>query len=135
MVALILKEQLILSNVVVTIVVVVVPGMGLSMGMMIAGWDKRGPSLYYVDSEGNRTQGTSFSVGSGSVYAVGVLDSGLRDDLRDDEAYELGRRAIYHATFRDSYSGGIVRGERATPADGPTQLSLPVNPFKPLDLF
>lgn len=62
-------------------------GMGLSMGMMIAGWDKRGPGLYYVDSEGTRTSGKVFSVGSGSIYAFGVLDSGYRWDLTDEEAY------------------------------------------------
>ncbi|KAF5299585.1 hypothetical protein FQR65_LT09390 [Abscondita terminalis] len=84
-------------------------GMGLSMGMMIAGWDKRGPQLYYVDSEGTRTPGQVFSVGSGSIFAFGVLDSGYKWDLKDEEAYELGRRAIYHATHRDAYSGGIVR--------------------------
>ncbi|XP_013792807.2 proteasome subunit beta type-5-like [Limulus polyphemus] len=26
-------------------------GMGLSMGVMIAGWDKRGPGLYYIDRQ------------------------------------------------------------------------------------
>lgn len=65
--------------------------------------------MYYVDSEGTRTIGNLFSVGSGSVYAFGVLDSGYRWDLTDEEAYELGRRSIYHATHRDPYSGGIVR--------------------------
>jgi len=84
-------------------------GTGLSMGMMLAGYDKRGPGLYYVDSEGSRTAGSLFSVGSGSVYAFGVLDSGYRWDLTDEEAQELGRRSIYHATHRDAYSGGIVR--------------------------
>ncbi|XP_015602055.1 proteasome subunit beta type-5 [Cephus cinctus] len=84
-------------------------GMGLSMGMMLAGWDKRGPGLYYIDSEGTRTSGKVFSVGSGSVFAYGVLDSGYSWDLADEEAYELGRRSIYHATHRDAYSGGIVR--------------------------
>ncbi|KAL1501127.1 hypothetical protein ABEB36_006512 [Hypothenemus hampei] len=84
-------------------------GMGLSIGMMLAGWDKRGPQLYYIDSEGTRTPGKVFSVGSGSIYAFGVLDSGYRWDLTDEEAYDLGRRAIYHATHRDAYSGGIVR--------------------------
>ncbi|CAB3229732.1 unnamed protein product [Arctia plantaginis] len=84
-------------------------GMGLSMGMMLAGIDKRGAQLYYVDSEGTRTPGKVFSVGSGSVYAFGVLDSGYKWDLSDVEAQELGRRAIYHATHRDAYSGGIVR--------------------------
>ncbi|XP_043264549.1 proteasome subunit beta type-5 [Colletes gigas] len=84
-------------------------GMGLSMGVMLAGWDKRGPGLYYVDSQGTRTPGKVFSVGSGSVYAFGTLDSGYRWDLSDEEAYELGRRSIYHATHRDAYSGGIIR--------------------------
>lgn len=51
-------------------------GMGLSMGTMIAGWDESGPGLYYVDSEGQRIKGTRFSVGSGSMYAYGVLDQG-----------------------------------------------------------
>jgi len=84
-------------------------GMGLSMGVMIAGYDKRGPGLYYVDSDGERISGEVFSVGSGSIYAYGVLDQGYRYNLTDEQAYDLGRRAIYHATHRDAASGGIVR--------------------------
>jgi len=84
-------------------------GMGLSMGVMVAGYDKRGPGLYYVDSDGERTSGNCFSVGSGSIFAYGVLDAGYRYDLTDEEAYDLGRRSIYHATHRDAASGGIVR--------------------------
>ncbi|XP_041092854.1 proteasome subunit beta type-5 [Polyodon spathula] len=83
-------------------------GMGLSMGTMVCGWDKRGPGLYYVDSEGNRVCGDCFSVGSGSMYAYGVLDSGRREDLSVEEACDLARRAIYQATYRDAYSGGQV---------------------------
>ena len=64
-----------------------------------------------MDNDGKRLDGNAFSVGSGSIYAYGVLDSGYRWDLTDAEAQELGRRAIYHATHRDPYSGGIVRGE------------------------
>ena len=85
-------------------------GYGLSMGTMIAGWDKKGPGLYYVDSDGTRTDGKLFSVGSGSVFAYGVLDKGYRMDLTDEQAYDLGRRSIYHATYRDAASGGVVRG-------------------------
>lgn len=51
-----------------------------------------------------------FSVGSGSTYAYGVLDTGYRFDMADEDAYELGRRAIVHATHRDAFSGGMVRG-------------------------
>ncbi|KAL4457430.1 hypothetical protein ABPG75_012295 [Micractinium tetrahymenae] len=83
-------------------------GMGLSMGTMVAGWDEAGPGLYYVDSDGQRTKGKLFSVGSGSLYAYGVLDEGYRWDLSVEEAVELGLRSIYHATFRDAASGGTV---------------------------
>jgi len=83
-------------------------GYGLSMGTMITGWDKTGPQLYYVDNDGMRLKGDLFSVGSGSTYAYGVLDANYRKDLSAEDAIELGRRAIYHATHRDAYSGGII---------------------------
>jgi hypothetical protein len=47
----------------------------LMQGTMVVGWDKKGPGLFYVDSDGTRLQGHLFSVGSGSTYAYGVLDS------------------------------------------------------------
>nr|KAF6507454.1 proteasome 20S subunit beta 8 [Rousettus aegyptiacus] len=83
-------------------------GMGLSMGSMICGWDKKGPGLYYVNENGTRLSGNMFSTGSGNSYAYGVMDSGYRPNLSLEEAYDLGRRAIVHATHRDSYSGGVV---------------------------
>ncbi|GAA5868424.1 hypothetical protein JCM1840_006991 [Sporobolomyces johnsonii] len=83
-------------------------GMGLSMGTMICGWDKTGPALFYVDSDGTRLKGDLFSVGSGSTFAYGVLDQGYRYDLTDEEAQELGRRSIYAAGHRDAFSGNTV---------------------------
>ncbi|CAM9450954.1 unnamed protein product [Ectocarpus sp. 8 AP-2014] len=82
-------------------------GYGLSMGTMVAGWDKTGPQLYYCDDDGTRLHGNLFSVGSGSTYAYGVLDTHYKYDMTDEEAIELGKRAIYHATHRDAYSGSI----------------------------
>ena len=82
-------------------------GMGLSMGTMICGWDKTGPAIYYVDSEGSRMKGDLFSVGSGSTFAYGVLDQGYHWDLSEEEALDLGRRSIYAATHRDAYSGNV----------------------------
>jgi 20S proteasome subunit beta 5 len=84
-------------------------GMGLSMGTMIAGFDEnKGPSLYYIDDDGTRLKGDRFSVGSGSTYAYGVLDSGYRKNMTVEEAVELGKRSIWHATHRDAYSGGTI---------------------------
>jgi len=82
-------------------------GYGLSMGTMVVGWDETGPQLYYVDNDGTRLKGNVFSVGSGSTYAYGVLDNYYRKDLTVEEAIDLGKRAIYHATHRDAASGGI----------------------------
>mmetsp|Transcript_59447 Transcript_59447/g.110005 ORF Transcript_59447/g.110005 Transcript_59447/m.110005 type:complete len:295 (+) Transcript_59447:73-957(+) len=92
-------------------------GRGLSCGTMVAGYDasgkNAGPNLYMVDDNGDRFKATDkrplFSVGSGSTFAYGVLDSGYRYDLSVAEAVELGRRSIYHATHRDGASGGCVR--------------------------
>merc|ERR1712226_1248974 len=84
-------------------------GQGLSCGTMVAGWDKTGPHLYHVNDSGDRHEGDVFSVGSGSTYAYGVLDSGYSFDLSLADAIELGKRSIYHATHRDGASGGVVR--------------------------
>ncbi|KXS15015.1 N-terminal nucleophile aminohydrolase [Gonapodya prolifera JEL478] len=86
-------------------------GMGLSMGTMVTGWDKTGPGLVYVDSDGQRLKADLFSVGSGSTYAYGILDNGYHFDMSEEEALELGRRAIYHAGCRDAYSGNTINGE------------------------
>ena len=71
----------------------------------------QGPGLYYVDNDGTRLTNNIFSVGSGSTYAYGVLDTEYRWDLSVEAACELGKRAIYHATHRDAYSGGCVNRE------------------------
>ncbi|KAJ2752579.1 Proteasome subunit beta type-5 [Coemansia nantahalensis] len=109
-------------------------GSGLSMGMMVAGWDKK-PGLYYVDSDARRLENDLFSVGSGSSFAYGVLDAHYRYDMGLDEAKDLARRAIYHATHRDAFSGGVVRmywvhkdGWEAYPLEDVSQLYYQYHP-------
>lgn len=57
---------------------------GLSMGVMLAGYDKNGPNLFYLDDDGTRLKGNIFSVGSGSTYAYSILDSYYSYDLTLD---------------------------------------------------
>ena len=83
-------------------------GMGLSVGTMVAGYDKTGPNLFYVDNDGGFYKGNLFSVGSGSTYAYGVLDNRYREDLSEEEAIDLAFKAIYRATHRDAMSGGYI---------------------------
>ncbi|KAJ7957592.1 Proteasome subunit beta [Quillaja saponaria] len=67
-----------------------------------------GSGLYCVDSEGGKQKGTRFSVGSGSPYAYGVLDSGYHCAMSIEEAAELARKAFFHARFRDGAGGGVA---------------------------
>ncbi|XP_028329158.1 proteasome subunit beta type-11a [Gouania willdenowi] len=66
------------------------------------------PKLIYVCSDGAQLQGNTFSVGSGSPYAYGVLDAGLKWSLSTEEAVSLAREAVFRATHRDAYSGNNV---------------------------
>jgi len=71
-----------------------------------------------------------FSVGSGSTYAYGVLDSGYNYGMSVEEAYDLGQRAIYHATHRDAYSGGVVNCKYPENINSRTSLLLSRTPSK-----
>ncbi|KAM8720944.1 hypothetical protein ACLKA7_006909 [Drosophila subpalustris] len=86
-------------------------GMGLSMGLILAGYDPQpdGAKLIYVNHEGDRIEGNLFAVGSGSSYALGVLDHGYNWEMCDEEAFDLARRALYNAISSDPCSGGCIQ--------------------------
>ena len=83
-------------------------GFELSVGTMIMGFDENGPSIFYVDNSGTRLKGDLFAVGSGSTFALGVLDTERKENMTEKEAITLGIKAIRHATFRDAFSGGFI---------------------------
>jgi 5'-3' exonuclease/20S proteasome alpha/beta subunit len=84
-------------------------GLDLSVGTMIMGQDENGLfSIYYVDNSGVRIKGDMFACGSGSTFALGILDPERKFDMTEDDAIALGVKAIRHATFRDAYSGGFI---------------------------
>lgn len=75
---------------------------------MVAGYDHKGPSIYYVDNDGMRCKITDYcSIGSGSLSAYALLDSRYNEVMTDEEALKLARESIMHATYRDSGSGGV----------------------------
>lgn len=59
------------------------------MGTMICSWNKIELALCDVVADGARLTNNLFSVGSGSVYACGVLDSGYNRDLTAKDSCEL----------------------------------------------
>lgn len=56
-------------------------------------------------------EGDRYCVGSGSTFAYGVLDSEYTYNLKIEDAIQLARKAIVHATHRDAMSGGSVNGK------------------------
>eukprot|EP00934_Nitzschia_sp_Nitz4_P002883 Nitzschia sp. Nitz4//scaffold356_size15932//2575//6992//NITZ4_008878-RA/size15932-snap-gene-0.1-mRNA-1//-1//CDS//3329548961//2873//frame0 len=82
----------------------------LSVGTMIMGYNENdsSPRIYYVDNSGKRIRGDIFAVGSGSSFALGILDKERRFEMTEEEAIALAIKAIRHATFRDSHSGGYI---------------------------
>ncbi|KAH7714259.1 PBS-5 protein [Aphelenchoides avenae] len=90
-------------------------GYGLSVGSMVAGYDKRGPQIFAVNNDGERVAVRVCSIGSGSLNAYGILDNYYKPKMTDAEALKLARRAIMHATYRDAGSGGNCNVVHITP--------------------
>ena len=81
------------------------------MGVMIAGTDKTGQRLFYLDNDGTRLEGDVFAVGSGGTYAYGVIDSGRKMDMSLDEAVELVLYAFKNGNQGDLFvqkSQGVI---------------------------
>lgn len=93
-------------------------GLQLSVGTMVMGFDSSTPRIYYVDNTGMRIEGDVFAVGSGSNFALGILDAERRYDMSIEEAVALGIKAIRHSTFRDAFSGGFINVYLITARDG-----------------
>lgn len=47
--------------------------------------------------------------GSGSTYIYGLVDSEFKENMTQDEALALCKKAVSHAMARDGSSGGIIR--------------------------
>ena len=87
----------------------------LSVGTMIMGFDhmigEEKGTIYYVDNTGLRVKGDLFAVGSGSTFAISILDTipkKERESMKEEDAVSFAISAIRHATYRDAYSGGYI---------------------------
>lgn len=86
---------------------------------MLGGVDCTGPHLYTVYPHGSTDKLPFVSMGSGSLAAMAMLESGYKDGLTEDEAKALVARAIRAGIFNDLGSGSnvdltIIRTDGAT---------------------
>ena len=88
---------------------IIYSGRGYYLALMIIGGyseeNKQG-ELYGIDFIGTLFEEDKFlSYGSGSPYALGVIESEWKPNLTEKQAIELTKRALTSAVTRDSGSG------------------------------
>ena len=63
------------------------------------------PILYTLDPLGSVLPDDYAAVGTGAEMALGVLDPQFKENMTEDEAVDLAKKAIRSASLRDSASG------------------------------
>jgi len=80
----------------------------VSAALVLGGVDVTGPHLYTVWPHGSTDKLPYVTMGSGSLAAMAVFESAYKDDMNEEEAKLLVRRAIRAGIFNDLGSGGNV---------------------------
>lgn len=75
------------------------------VGLIMGGIDSSGGHVFGLDSAGGSIRDDFISVGSGSVFAYGVLEDHFKKNMTTDEGINLSIRALNAAMRRDSASG------------------------------
>jgi len=74
--------------------------------VIIVGKDNDDYNIYSIDEAGGLEKFDNFtSTGSGMVFALGVLETEYKENMSEEEAKELAKRAILAAIKRDLGSG------------------------------
>jgi 20S proteasome subunit beta 1 len=82
---------------------------GLSAGIIVAGWDATGPSVYSIPLGGSLHRQPFAIGGSGSSYIYGYCDATYKEGMTREEAIEFAKNAVSLAMSRDGSSGGVIR--------------------------
>jgi proteasome beta subunit len=87
--------------------------------MIVGGVDDTGPHLYILDPLGSLIPEEHYTAtGSGSVVALGVLESQYKDGMSLDSVIKLITTAITASRARDIASGGPLQIIAITKSDG-----------------
>lgn len=80
----------------------------ISAALVLGGVDCKGPHLFTVFPHGSTDALPFCTMGSGSLNAMAVYESGYKEDMSKAEAMELTKRAIRAGIFNDLGSGSNV---------------------------
>lgn len=80
----------------------------IGAALILGGIDANGPSLHSISPNGYSAKLEYTSLGSGSLAAIAIVESGFRKDMSKEEAITLGSDAIRAGILNDLYSGSNV---------------------------
>lgn len=78
---------------------------GFYVGLIVGGWDRSGGHVYSIDGAGGSIEDKYVSVGSGSIFSLGVLENGFKDGMNLNDAVDLAIASLNASIRRDSASG------------------------------
>jgi len=78
---------------------------GFYLGLIVGGHDHKGGHIFSIDGAGGCIEDQYVSVGSGSLFALGVLEGKYKEDMTEKEGVDLAISALNSAIRRDSASG------------------------------
>lgn len=83
---------------------------GSIVHFLMGGYDtQNGPTLFDVFPDGSvMPKKSCFASGSGSVFALPILDSNYKENMSEEEGIALAEQAISNAIRRDSASGNGI---------------------------
>jgi 20S proteasome subunit beta 2 len=80
----------------------------VSAALVLGGVDVNGPHVYQIYPHGSTGKLPYTTMGSGSLAAMSVFETGWSDDMSEEEGVELVKRAILAGIFNDLGSGSNV---------------------------
>lgn len=79
------------------------------VGHILGGYtEEDGPKIYYLEGYGSRLEEKYTSIGSGSVFALGVLETEWKENLSAKDGIHLAVKAVRSAIIRDIASGNGI---------------------------
>lgn len=80
----------------------------IGAALVLGGCDINGPQVYHIYPHGSTSKQPFTSMGSGCIAAMSALEMGWSDDMEEEEAISLVKRAILAGVFNDLGSGSNV---------------------------
>lgn len=78
---------------------------GFYLGLIVGGYDKKGGHVFSIDGAGGYIEDDVVSVGSGSIFALGVLKTQYKQGMSFEEGRDLVIQSLTAAMTNDSASG------------------------------